>query len=308
MSRRTIVPCLWFDDQAEEAADFYVATFPAAHRGLVAHYPEVGPNPSGKPPGSVLTVDFEIAGQPFTALNAGPRFTINPSISFFVLVPSSEEVDRLHGALSQGGLELMPLDAYPWSERYAWVADRFGVTWQLMASSDVERTTIVPCLMFTGALLGRAREAVDQYVRTFPGSGVEVVDTYTADEGPEGNVKHARFSLSGQPMAAMDAPGDHAFTFNEGVSLQVMCADQDEVDHYWQALGDGGEHGPCGWLKDRFGVSWQVVPEAMAEWMTHPDAAARDRAFAAMLEMGKLDIAVLRRSLEHDGGSSARGG
>jgi predicted 3-demethylubiquinone-9 3-methyltransferase (glyoxalase superfamily) len=98
----------------------------------------------------------------------------------------------------------------------------------------------------------------------------------------------------------MDSHLAQGFTFDVGLSLQVTCEDQAEVDRYWDALGAGGEHGPCGWLKDRFGLSWQVVPSAMTEWMTGADQAARDRVFRAMLPMKKLDLAALRRA--HDGG------
>jgi len=291
-----IVPCLWFDDQAEAAAAFYVSAFPDAHLGAVARYPS-GPNPSRRPPGSVMTVAFTVAGQRFTALDGGPAFTLNPSISFFVYVPSAQEVERLYHALHEGGQALMPLDTYPWSERYGWVMDRFGVSWQLIAAPAVERPSVAPCLMYTGAQHGRAREAIETYRRAFPAASVEHLEPYAAGEGPEETLKHASFTLAGQSMVAMDSHLDHGFGFNEGISLQVMCADQDEVDHYWSALSDGGEEGPCGWLKDRFGVSWQVVPAAMDEWLTHPDAAARERAFAAMLEMRKLDVAALRRAL-----------
>ena len=297
MDTPRIVPCLWFDDQAETAAAFYVAAFPDGRLGPTARYPTSGPNPTGKPPGSVLTVDFTIAGQPFTALNGGAAFTINPSISFFVYLPTEQEVDDLYHALHEGGQALMPLDAYAWSARYAWVMDRFGVTWQVMHSPGVERATIAPSLMFTGPQHGCARAAIDAYVGTFPRSSVEHLEPYAAGEGPEGTIKYASLTLAGQPFAAMDSDYDHGFTFDEGVSLQVMCGDQDEIDHYWRALSTGGEEGPCGWLKDRFGVSWQVVPEAISEWMTHPDAEARDRAFEAMLGMRKLDIAELRRAL-----------
>jgi predicted 3-demethylubiquinone-9 3-methyltransferase (glyoxalase superfamily) len=296
MTRDRIVPCLWFDDQAEEAAAFYVATFPDASTGEVARYPSSGPNPSRKPPGSVMTVDFAVAGQRFVALNGGPAFSPNPSISFFVYVPIAQEVDRLHHALLAGGMSLMPLDAYPWSDRYGWVMDRFGVSWQVMAAPGVERATVAPCLMFTGANHGRAREAIDAYVAAFPEARIAALEQYTGDDGPAGTVKHGRFTIGDQQVVVMDSHGDHPFTFSEAISLQVMCADQDEVDHYWRALAEGGEAGRCGWLKDRFGVSWQVVPEAIVEWLAQPDAAVRDRAFQAMLGMDKLDIAELRRA------------
>jgi predicted 3-demethylubiquinone-9 3-methyltransferase (glyoxalase superfamily) len=297
MSEAMIVPCLWFDDQAEAAADFYVSAFPDAQRGAVARYPTSLPNPANKEPGSVLTADFTVVGQRFTALNGGPQFAPNPSVSFFVRLAAEDEVDRLHDALIAGGQALMPLDAYPWSPRYAWVQDRFGVSWQLMAAPDLVHASVVPCLMFSGAQHGRAREAIDQYVGVFPRARIDHVATYGPGEGPEGTVAHGAFTLADQPMVAMDSHLAHGFGFDEGVSLQVMCGDQAEVDHVWSALADGGEEGPCGWLKDRFGVSWQVVPRTMDAWMTHPDEAARARAFEAMLGMSKLDVAALERAL-----------
>jgi predicted 3-demethylubiquinone-9 3-methyltransferase (glyoxalase superfamily) len=159
-----IVPCLWFDSQAEEAARFYTGIFPGSRITQVSHYAKAGQEIHGREPGSVLTVAFELAGQSFTALNGGP-----------------------------------------------------------------------------------------------------------------------------------------VYRFNEAVSLQVMCDTQEEVDHYWDRLGEGGDPAArqCAWLKDRYGLSWQVVPKAMLEWIVGPDAAAVERTFAALMQMKKLDIAALRRA--HDG-------
>jgi predicted 3-demethylubiquinone-9 3-methyltransferase (glyoxalase superfamily) len=290
----SIVPCIWFDDQAEAAADFYVKIFPEGRVTAVSHYPESTDNPSGKPRGAVLTVEFEIAGQRFTGLNGGPQFTPKPSISFFVTVAAAEEADRLFAALLENGEALMPIGSYPWSERYGWVKDRFGVSWQVMTvGGGHAKTTVVPSLMFTGSQHGKAEEAMRLYTGVFPNGRIESIDRYGAGEGAEGTVKYARFVLDGQPMAAMDSDAPHEFGFDEGLSLQVMCEDQPEVDRYWEALSQGGEKGPCGWLKDRFGVSWQVVPNNIRDWMTSKDVAARDRAFAAMMKMKKPDIAAL---------------
>lgn len=298
MSNKFIVPCLWFNDQAEQAANFYTQLFPEGRVTAVSHYPESGGNPSGKPPGSVLTVEFEIAGQSFTALNGGPHFVINSSISFIVLVQTTNEAERLFAALAEGGKVLMPLERYPWSERYGWVADRFGVSWQVMTGrGSPEGSAIVPCLMFSDALQGKAEQAIQTYLRIFPDSRVAFLERFAAGEGPEGTIKHGRFVLSGQEMAALDSPISHGFTFNEGVSLQVMCDDQQTIDHYWSKLSEGWEQGPCGWLKDAFGISWQIVPTLMSEWMTCKDVAARDRAFRVMLQMKKLEIAPLQAAL-----------
>jgi predicted 3-demethylubiquinone-9 3-methyltransferase (glyoxalase superfamily) len=293
-----IVPCIWLDDQAEPAARFYTETLPEGRVTAVAHYPESFDNPGGKPRGSVVTVDFEVAGQRFTALNGGPQFVVNPSISFFVHAASTDETERLSSALAEGGRVLMPLDAYPWSERYAWVQDRFGVSWQVIAGRRDDGPVVTPCLMFSGVQSGRAEEAMRHYLRVFPESRVERVERYTADEGPAGTVKHGRFVLAGHGMVAMDSHVDHAVTFNEALSLQAICSDQGEIDRYWEALTEGGEPGPCGWLKDRFGVSWQVVSARTTEWMTSEDAAARDRVFGAMLGMKKMDVAALEAAFE----------
>lgn len=287
------MPCIWLDDQAEQAAAYYTKTFPEGRVTAVSHYPESSDNPSRKPRGSVLTVEFEVAGYRFTALNGGPLFVLNSSISFFVRVGTSEDASRLFSSLVDGGEPLMPLGTYPWSECYGWVKDRFGLSWQVIAGQrPTGQATIVPCLMFTGAQQGRAEEAMRAYTAAFHGR-IGSTERYRTGEGPEGAVKHGRFFLAGQEMVAMDSQVAHDLAFNEALSLQVTCTDQHEVDRYWDVLSEGGEKGPCGWLKDRFGLSWQVVPASMAEWMTSKDAAARDRAFAAMLEMKKLDIATL---------------
>lgn len=299
MTDPAIVPCAWLDGQAEPAAAFYVRTFPGSRVTATSRYPERSDNPGGRPRGSVLTVELEIAGRRLTLLNGGPAFRPNPSVSFFAHVDSPAEADRLFGALADGGEALMPLDAYPWSERYGWVRDRFGLSWQVMAGRrPAGGAAVVPCLMFAGKQWRRAEEAMRAWAAVFPGGRLAEVARYAAGEGPEGTVKHGRFLLAGQELVAMDAHGDHGFGFDEGLSLQVMCRDQAEVDRYWAALAEGGRHGPCGWLTDRFGLSWQIVPAGIGEWLGAPDAAARDRAFAAMMTMTKPDVAGLRRAFE----------
>jgi len=286
--------CLWFDDQAEEVARFYTSNLP--HGAIFGHstYPESFDMPSGHARGSVLTVDFEAGGQRFTALNGGPTFTVNPSISFFVHVDSPEEADALATRLVAGGHFLMPPERYPWSERYAWVVDRYGVSWQVFAGQHAEHVQrVVPCLMFANAAHGRAEEAMRAYVDIFPAGTIDRIERYGADRGPSGKVVHGRFSLAGAQLIAMDSHEPSGATFNEGVSLEVSCRDQAEVDEYWERLAAGGKEGPCGWVKDRFGVSWQVVPASLTAWLQSADVAARDRTFSAMLHMGKLDVAAL---------------
>jgi predicted 3-demethylubiquinone-9 3-methyltransferase (glyoxalase superfamily) len=156
---------------------------------------------------------------------------------------------------------------------------------------------ITPCLWFDG----RAEEAANHYTAIFPNSAITHIQRHTgaADKAPSSSAALlVSFSLNGQAFVALN--GGPQFTFNEAVSFQIDCADQAEVDHYWAALGAGGDEGKqhCGWLADRFGVSWQVVPAALKEVLGGPDGEGRKRAMAAMLAMKKLDIAELRKAYE----------
>ena len=288
-----IVPCLWLDGQAEEAARFYTRIFGDGRVLATSHYPESADNPSGKPRGSVLTVEFEVLGRRFTALNGGPQFAINPSISFFVHSDTPAGTDTLWAELGQAGKVLMPLDKYPWSERYGWVQDRFGVSWQVMTTQRApEGARIVPCLMFSGTQYGRAEDAMKAYKAVFPDSRVVQLERYGAELPAEGKVMHSRFVLAGQQLIAMDGHAAQRESFNEGVSLQVMCENQAEIDHYWERLSAGGQPGVCGWLRDAFGLSWQIV-QRIADWVASRDTQANDRAFQAIMGMRKVDIAAL---------------
>ncbi len=154
--------------------------------------------------------------------------------------------------------------------------------------------TTVPCLWFD---LGVAEQAAAFYVSIFPNS--EVLDTthYGPDTpGPEGAVMTVTFSLDGQRFVGLN--GGPQFTFSEAISFQIPCADQAETDHYWTRLAEGGKEGPCGWVTDRFGVSWQVEPVALPELLADPDPARAQRAMQAMLGMGKIDIAELYRAAD----------
>ena len=293
-------PCLWLKDQAEQAAAFYIETFGGR---LITRtlYPQSFDNDAGQPRGSVMGVEFEIAGRRFTAVNGGPMRTMNPSISFFACVSQPDAAKRLFDALSSGGRVLMALDDYGHGyDPFAWVEDRFGVSWQVTTVAESELTMhMAPCLMYTGAQAGKATEAISFYTSLFPDSKVQHLKRYVADqEEPAGTLKNGLFTIAGQTVVAMESHFDHAFKFNEAVSLQVLCADQSELDAYWRALLQDGAEQMGGWLRDRFGVFWQVAPRRAIEWMSSTDHAARDRVFAAIKTMAKLDIAVLQRAYD----------
>lgn len=152
---------------------------------------------------------------------------------------------------------------------------------------------IVPNLWFDT----EAEEAAAFYTSVFKNSRITNVAHY-GEAGPReaGMVMTVSFELDGHPFTAIN--GGPEFSFTEAVSLEIICESQAEVDEYWARLSDGGEEGPCGWLKDRYGLSWQVVPEGMYELLDDPDSARTERAMAAMLQMGKLDLAALRRAAD----------
>jgi|FLYL01.1.fsa_nt_gi predicted 3-demethylubiquinone-9 3-methyltransferase (glyoxalase superfamily) len=293
-----ITPNLWFDDRAEEAAQFYTSLFEDSRVGQVTHYDKAAAEASGKPEGSVLTVDFMLAGQDFVALNGGPHFKFTPAISFFVTMESEAEVDALWEKLVEGGTVLMPLEAYPWSEKYGWLADRYGLSWQVSLGkrSDVGQA-IVPSLLFVGEQHGKAEEAIRFYTSLFEGSSVRGILHYGPGEHePEGTVKHAQFVLAGQTFTAMDSSLAHDFSFNEAISFIVNCETQAEVDRFWNALSAVPEAEQCGWLKDAFGVSWQIVPTVLPKLLSDPDPEKSQRVMQAMLQMKKLDIATLQQA------------
>ena len=297
MTAPRIVSCLWFDQNAADGVRLYTEALPDARPVTTSYYSDAHDGPGGVAGGKELTVAFEAGGRSFTTLNGGPHFKPNPSVSFFVEVASAGEVDRIAARLLADGQARMPVGAYPWSDRYGWVSDRFGFSWQVMLPRHpVERAAIAPCLMFSGDQRGRAEEAMRAYAGIFPESEVQSLVRYEPGEGPTDTVKHGRVTLAGQTFVAMDSHVSHDVTFNEAISFQVMCRDQAEVDRYHAALSQGGAESRCGWLKDRFGLSWQIVPMDMPRWMTGGDPAARARAFQAMLTMKKLDIAAMEKA------------
>jgi predicted 3-demethylubiquinone-9 3-methyltransferase (glyoxalase superfamily) len=296
-----ITPFLWFDSQGEEAAKFYVSVFQKSRIGNVTRYTKAGFDVHHMAEGSVKTAEFEIEGIRFVALNGGPIFKFNPSISFLVACNQKEEVDTLWSKLSQGGgPAIMDLRSYPMSERYGWLQDKYGLSWQIMLVKDsVIKEKIVPTLMFSEGVSGKAEEAVNLYTTVFHNSAIDHIMRYGKGEEPdkEGTVRHAGFTLEGQEIAAMDSARVHNFTFNEAISFMVGCKTQKEIDRYWGRLtADGGQESVCGWLKDKFGVSWQVVPTVLNEMLRDSDPEKVARVTQAFLKMNKFDISKLRKA------------
>lgn len=285
-----ITPFLWFDRQAEEAVKLYTSIFADSAMNQVVRNGD-----------AVLTVGFTLGGQHFAALNGGPMFKLNPSISFFVVCETEAEADAVWATLLKDGEVMMPYDKYEWSEKYGWLNDRYGVSWQISFGkiADVGQK-FTPTLMFTGEQQGRAEEAINFYTSLFKDSSVSGILRYgPKDSDPDGTIKHAQFKLDGQVFMAMDSAMPHAFQFNEALSFVINCDTQAEIDYYWNKLtADGGAESMCGWLKDKFGVSWQVVPPVLSQMLGSPDAAKSQRVMEAMMQMKKLDIGVLKAAFE----------
>jgi len=292
-----IVPHLWFDGAAEAAAELYTGLIPGSATTEISRFGKAGFDIHGQPEGRVMTVDFQLGGQKMVALNGGPHFRPTPAVSYFVVFEEAAALERAWTGLGEGGRVLMPLEAYEWAQRYGWLDDRFGVSWQLALGkrSDIGGQALAPSLLFTGERNGEAEAAVAHYTAVFPDSRIEGVLRHDGS-GPdrEGTVKHAQFYLAGQTFMAMDSAHDHGFGFTEANSFLVLCAGQAEIDHYWQALSAVPEAERCGWVKDGFGLSWQIVPRHLPALMREP--AQAERVMAALLEMRKLDIETLERA------------
>jgi predicted 3-demethylubiquinone-9 3-methyltransferase (glyoxalase superfamily) len=289
-----ITPHLWFDTEAVEAARFYCETFPGSRVTSVVTLPDT-------PSGDVDTVDFELFGHPFMAISAGPLFRFNPSVSFMVTGETVDEVDRYWERLSAGGSVLMELGSYPFSERYGWTTDRYGLSWQISLAADGQvGQRITPTLMFVGDVCGRAEEAIGLYTSVFPDSGVEMVVPYGPDAAPnaEGDVMYASFQLAGQRFAAMDSRLDHDFGFNEAISFLVNCDDQEELDRYADALSAIADAEQCGWVEDRSGLSWQISPTDLGQMLSNGSDEQIARVTTAFLAMKRFDLTELRRVYE----------
>ena len=297
-TKNKIAPHLWFDKEAKEATEFYCSLFP---NSKITNITTITDTPSG----DCDIVSFELAGHPYMAISAGPLFRFNPSVSFMVNFDPSKDPDAekhlntVWEKLSEGGTSLMPLGEYSFSKRYGWLNDKYGLSWQLILSDPggEERPFIVPSLLFTENVWGKAEEAVEFYTSVFKNAKQGGIYKYPAGMEPdkEGTVMFSDFMIENQWFAAMDSAREHGYAFNEAVSFMINCDTQDEIDYYWKKLSAFPESEQCGWCKDKYGLSWQVSPAVMAEMMkgTHEQI---DRVTQAFLQMKKFDIEELKRA------------
>lgn len=297
-----LVPYLWLDNNAREAANFYTSVFPDSKIISEARI-------ENTPSNTVEMFSIKIQGYEIAMMGAGPFFKLNPSISFMLNFDPSqdpqarEHLDELWGKLSEGGKALMPLQEYPFSERYGWIEDKFGMSWQLILTKPEgePRPFIVPSLLFTQARAGQAEAAIDFYTSLFENSKRGTTARYPAGMEPDkaGTLMFADFMLENQWFAAMDSAHQHDFVFNEALSLVIYCEDQAEMDAFSDKLSAVPEAEQCGWVKDKFGISWQIVSRAMDQMLQGNDRERINRVTQAMLQMKRLDLAKLQEAYDN---------
>jgi predicted 3-demethylubiquinone-9 3-methyltransferase (glyoxalase superfamily) len=296
-----IIPHLWFDKEAKEAAELYASTF---SNSKVTNVTTIHDTPSG----DCDIVSFSLRGQPFMAISAGPVFKFNPSVSFMVNFDPSKEKDAAESIniawekLSAGGKVLMPLQEYPFSKRYGWIQDKFGLSWQLILTNPEgeERPEIMPSLLFVKEKYGKVEEARAFYHSVFKESTLGAIMKYGAGQEPdkEGNVMFSDIKLLDQWFVMMESAHEHNFMFNEAISFIVKCDTQEEIDYYWEKLSAVPESEQCGWLKDKYGISWQITPKEMDTMMQNGTPDQMNRVTQAFLKMKKFDIQTLKNAYE----------
>lgn len=274
-----IYPCIWFDNNALEATTFYADTFKQVK--IVTQNP--------------MVVIFEINGVQFMGLNGGNMFQPNPAISYFVYCENdTESIETLYHKLKDGGKVLMPLDTYDWSKKYAWVEDKFGVSWQLDIDAINHSQKIVPALLFTNKKAGKVKEALSYYASVFNDSSILMEMPHPANPT---ELLFAQFKLNHYLFNAMSGGNEtHAFDFSEGNSFVIECDTQKELDHYWTTFARDGKESNCGWVQDAYGVWWQIIPSMLMGLMSNPETAKK--VGDALMKMKKIDISTLKSAAE----------
>jgi predicted 3-demethylubiquinone-9 3-methyltransferase (glyoxalase superfamily) len=282
-SEQKITPFLWFDSYAEEAINFYTSIFDDSKINSITRMPD----------GKVLTIGFQLNGQNFAAINGGAMFQINPSISFYVACETVEEATSIWDKLFESGSAMMTFDTYPWSEKYGWLKDRFGMTWQIIVDTHIKQK-ITPAMLFTQYQHGKGKEALGFYTNLFENASIVHLSTYQKGQNEyatEGMVMFSYFLLEDQSFIIMDAGGPQAYTFNEAVSFVINCENQEEIDHYWSKITEGGgSESKCGWAKDKHGVSWQIISPILMQLMDDSDPVKANNVIQAMFKMKKIII------------------
>lgn len=288
---RQIAIQLCFNDQAEEAVKYYTKIFDQSEITREIHNP--------MPKGETVAYDFTIENQAFSAFDGGPDFKMNPSFSLMVSLDTTEEVDALYAKLAEGGKDLMPLDTYPFSDRYAWVEDRFGLSWQIMLAPDVAKNhKIRVSLLFAGQYCGQAEQALKDYTTIFQNAAPGHINYYQEGEAQDvrAKVNYAELNVGDQQLVFMDHGFGSDEEFSEAISFLIVAGAQSEVDYYWEKLSADEEAESMGWLKDSHGIAWQIVPQAYFQIMETATEEQKKRVLDALFKMKRMDVARLENA------------
>lgn len=273
--------CLWVDGHVEEMIAFYSEVFSTVKRKVTNYFES---DQHGKI-GDILTVSLDIDNLEFILLNGGPEFQMTPAISYVVEARTVEEAECIWGKLAAKGTILMALDESS-GRLFGWLNDQFGVSWQITVGSDAE--IISPCLMFIHENYGRAAEALTAW-ESYYGQ----LEKGLVLKNPDDTIQFAKFSLHGQPFMIMENDYDHQFEITMGNSFYVYCEDQEEINRVWAAVTKEGQESQCGWMIDKFGVSWQTVTRDMDTLFRSINPKAKELT-EALYQMKKIDIDYLR--------------
>lgn len=297
--KNKIIPCLWFSDEVEEATNFYISLFENSQINGYDRYTKAGFKFHQKHEGSIASIDFELSGQKFVAINGGPIFHFSEAMSFYVYCETDEKFEALNEKLIKGGKVLMEKDKYFWSEKYTFLKDKFGLYWQLDVNKINSAQKIVPSLLFVNRKFSLLKEAFKFYTSIFQNSKQLYNFPYPPTEGiPEGTLLFSQISLNGYLINGMSSNYEHNFDFNEAISFMVMCDSQEEIDYYWEKLLNGGVAQRCGWLKDKFGVSWQILPAELSKLLFNAPLEKLEKIHSAIFQMIKLDWNELKKIAE----------
>lgn len=283
-----ITPFLWFDKEAREAAEFYCSIFQKSKIKNIDHLQDT-------PSGTVEIITLELLGKEYSFMSGGPFHKFNPSISYIFNTNTSESAEQTWNKLVQGATILMEFGTYPFAEKFGWLMDKFGFTWQIRYTSTIMDQSINPNLMFVGKVCGKAEEALNFYTSIFKNSSKGEITRFDEIDQPDepGTIKFAEFVLEERSFSIQESAYDHQFFFNESMSFVINCSTQDDVDYYWEKLTADPTAEQCGWLKDKYGVSWQVVPTGLHEVMSDPDKEKVARKTKAFLKMKKIILREL---------------
>lgn len=290
-----ILPYLWFDNNAKEAINFYIAVIPGSKILYEREYKNTGPDMNQ----NIYTVSYELAGREFAAMNAGPYFKFNPAVSLSIFCKSIEEADAIWEKLSEKAEVLMEYKEYPFSKKYGWLNDKFGLSWQVCVYGieEMPKQKVAPHIMFTGKYNGKTEDAMNFYTNLFSNSKIDSIYRYEKNDGDTpGNINHAQFTIEDQVFTAMDSSLPHKFEISGAISFLIRCNDQKEIDKFYDAFANGGEEQQCGWVQDKYGVVWQVYYTKLDEYTSDKDQSRADKVTKAMLGMKKLNVSDLEKA------------